>query len=158
MLQFPDLNQADLAWHDFDWRDLLVEEWRPGKLYASGALVRPRAANGFFYECSTAGQSAARPPNFPRTASATVVDGSVTWTARTPAVASEPTIASCTYAFSPTGQLVEDDTAVDNAQMISRVRIDPTGAKPGDYIVTATMTDSSGEIFVQEARVRVVLS
>jgi hypothetical protein len=156
MMRFPDLRSGDIEWHEFEWLQTLVELWRPGGVYASGDLVRPSASSGFFYECTTAGMSAAREPNFARTSGVTTSDGSVVWTARTPAAASEPTISSCVYAFAPSGELTQDDVAIDNNRMVTKIRIDATGAKLGDYEITATMTDSAGEDFIRKAMLRII--
>jgi hypothetical protein len=48
--------------------------------YALGAIIRPASANGFLYQVSVAGTSAAAPPTFPLFVGLTVVDGSATLT------------------------------------------------------------------------------
>lgn len=57
--------------------------WVASTAYALGAAVRPTARNAFVYEATVAGSSGAAEPAWPTTAGATVVDGTVTWTART---------------------------------------------------------------------------
>jgi hypothetical protein len=47
--------------------------------YALGVYMVPNPANGSWYECITAGTSAAAPPTFTTTPGQTVADGSVTW-------------------------------------------------------------------------------
>lgn len=44
--------------------------------------VIPAAANGYVYECTIAGTSAAAPPAYPIIPGGTVADGTVTWTCR----------------------------------------------------------------------------
>lgn len=52
--------------------------------YALGALVIPRgpSLNGYYYECTTAGTSAAAPPTWGTTPGGTTNDGGVVWTCR----------------------------------------------------------------------------
>jgi len=58
--------------------------WQASHAYALGAVVVPTAGleNGFRYECTTAGTSAAGEPTWPTAEGATKTDGSVTWTCR----------------------------------------------------------------------------
>ncbi len=68
--------------------------WAASTAYSLGAAVRPATRNGFCYEATVAGTSAASAPTFPTTAGNTVVDGGVTWTARTNYNLSAQTMAS----------------------------------------------------------------
>ncbi len=154
-VSFPDLKKADVEWHTFEWKTTHVQPWQPGLIVNTGDLVRPTVANGFFFECTTAGELGGREPAWNAIAAATTNDGSATFTARTPAAASEPTILTCTYAMTPTG-LVEDSTAIDNDRLESRIRIDATGATAQTYTITATMTDSSGEDHIRSATLTVI--
>jgi len=59
--------------------------WRAGADYLAGDFVRPSVANGFDYECTTAGQvNGKKEPNWAQAATvgATFQDGSVVWTCR----------------------------------------------------------------------------
>lgn len=56
--------------------------WAASTAYAVGAFRTPTTANGFRYEVTTAGTSAASEPTWPTTLGGTVVDGTVTWTCR----------------------------------------------------------------------------
>lgn len=60
--------------------------WVALTAYSLGVFRRPTVANGFRYEVTTAGTTAAGQPTWPTTIGATVVDGTVTWTCRTFAV------------------------------------------------------------------------
>lgn len=57
--------------------------WQASTAYALGDAARPVTRNGFNYECTTAGTSAATEPTWPTTAGLTVTDGTAIWTART---------------------------------------------------------------------------
>jgi hypothetical protein len=63
-----------------------VNIWQGGKVYALGDRVRPNRANGFEYECTTAGQTKAlggvREPRWPTVVGQEIPDGSVVWTCR----------------------------------------------------------------------------
>lgn len=77
-----------------------VVGWNAGASIAAGSLVRPTNANqtGFLYQSgSSAGQTGALEPAWPKIAGGTVVDGSVTWTAIAPPAAGEDFIASATW-------------------------------------------------------------
>jgi len=52
-------------------------------VYAVGSIVRPSTTNGFIYECSVGGTSGAVEPVWPTVEDGTVVDGDVTWVAKT---------------------------------------------------------------------------
>lgn len=55
----------------------------PDTDYAINTQVRPKKATGLQYKATTGGHSATNEPRWPTTAGATVVDGSVVWTAET---------------------------------------------------------------------------
>lgn len=54
--------------------------WSSTTAYATGYNVRPTAANGLKYICTTAGTSGMTQPTWPTTTGGTVSDGTVTWT------------------------------------------------------------------------------
>ncbi len=56
--------------------------WVTLTAYGLGIFRRPTVQNGFRYEVTTGGTTAAGEPAWPTTNGATVVDGTVTWTAR----------------------------------------------------------------------------
>ncbi len=59
--------------------------WAASTAYNVGDRVEPTTANGFVYECTTAGTSDATEPAWPTTEGATVTDGTVVWTAHSKA-------------------------------------------------------------------------
>ncbi len=67
----------------------LVLPWSAIAVKVAGAWAKPVAAangeNPLLFQCTTAGTTGASEPAWPTTAGLTVVDGSVTWTARTAA-------------------------------------------------------------------------
>lgn len=93
--------------------------------YSLGAAVRPIAArNGFAYEVTTAGTSAASEPTWPTTAGNTVVSGSVTFTCRANVNLSVATTASGDYT------VANGDGAGNTPRKVT------TGAKSGNTIHT----------------------
>lgn len=73
-----------------EYNDLSVEHiyldnpgaWAATTAYSLTNFRRPTVANGYRYECTTAGTSAGSEPTWPTTPGGTVVDGTVTWTCR----------------------------------------------------------------------------
>jgi hypothetical protein len=67
--------------YGFDWTRTLSRLWTRDHPYGVGVTVRPFGpATGYQY-ASSGGQSGEIEPNWPRVAGASVVDGSITWTA-----------------------------------------------------------------------------
>lgn len=61
-------------------RNPTAKRWKAGTAYAKGAIVRPTTANGYIYQCTTAGTShAATEPTWPTTDAATVNDNGTVW-------------------------------------------------------------------------------
>jgi hypothetical protein len=63
-----------------------LSAWVALTAYTLNTIRRPTVDNGFRYEVTTAGTTAAGQPVWPTTPGATVVDGSVTWTCRATAI------------------------------------------------------------------------
>jgi len=53
--------------------------WAASTVYSEGDYVRPTSANGYNYECVSAGTSGDSEPTWPTTLGETVIDGTVTW-------------------------------------------------------------------------------
>jgi hypothetical protein len=56
--------------------------WRPNEQFDAQEFIRPTRANGFSYECTTAGLTAFREPVWPTTVGQTVASGSAVFTCR----------------------------------------------------------------------------
>lgn len=95
--------------------------WAPSTNYALNALVVPETATGFYYKCTTAGESGSTPPPFSVTPGQTVQDGAAVWTCIGPATT--PTAITGQYAFTGNENLI-----------------------PGAYQLTAVLTVAGGTI------------
>ena len=67
-----------------DWHN--IDDWVALTAYAEGALVGPVTPNGYYYICSDAGTTGAAAPVWPTTVDATVDDGTVEWTCKSPKI------------------------------------------------------------------------
>ncbi len=68
---------------DVFFNDKNAPNWAASTAYTLGQIRSPLATgNGFFYEVTTAGTSAATEPTWPTVVGNTVADGTVTWTCR----------------------------------------------------------------------------
>lgn len=82
---------------------MCVIPWRPNEAQSAAEFIRPTVPNGFSYECTTAGTTGTKEPRWPTTISATVTDGSVTWTCRAASGSGVNAITSPTATSDPTG-------------------------------------------------------
>ena len=82
--------------------------WNSGAAYATGDTV---AANGYLYQCTTAGTSGATTPTFPTASGGTVTDGTAVWTE---VEAYPPVINSGTLNFNNSGALTSWTDANNN--------------------------------------------
>lgn len=127
---------------ELDVRSLAYGEMRRGRPYSTGTFVRAPRHTGFYYECTTAGETKAHWPDLPRAATETVTDGSVVWTARHPSDATLPSISDVAWEVSAAALAVDSET-------ISGGLIFPVlsgGVAGVTYTVTATVTWSTGQI------------
>lgn len=125
--------------YSINWIEALVDEALRGADFALNAIVRPQRVTGFYYEATTAGKTKAHYPVWPIVAGATVLDGSVIWTARHPADVTVPTVSSALWTV-PAG--ITKDSQSETA---THTHITLSGGTAGeDYLLTCRMTPSSG--------------
>lgn len=87
--QFNALPYVVAGYADGTYRHHYLDDpgvWVTLTAYILGDFRRPTTANGFRYEITTAGTTAAGEPTWPTTIGGTVVDGTATWTCRSFAV------------------------------------------------------------------------
>lgn len=150
---FSPLRKSDPDWFEFAWLDALINEWVPGEIVAVGTLRRPLVPFGYMLKCTVAGQTGPRERAWPT--SGTIKDGSVTWQVVQWAAPDLPSIASCTYAIQPSGVTVLSE-AIDSTLLSTRIRLDAASAEVGEYTITATMIDGSGEQYVASENFEVI--
>src|SRR5687767_4775396 len=92
-----------------DARSEVIVELRRDWPYDLGAIAKSKPFNGFYLECTQAGETEFRSPTLPSTDGATVRDGSVMWTVRHPSSSSLPSISSVSWAVSPAGLTVASE-------------------------------------------------
>jgi hypothetical protein len=127
--------------YGIDARYLAYQEIRRSWPYGLGTVGRAPRHTGFYYEATTAGETKQHWPDFPREAGGTVEDGSVVWTAKHPNDVSLPSIASVSWAVSPSGLTV-------GSERLDGGIVYPTledGVDGVDYEVTAHLTWSNGQ-------------
>lgn len=125
---------------EFVWRQQIIEKWRPEYPYALNDVVRPIVGNGFYFLCTTAGESAGiQPSDWPTTALDTLNDGSVVWQCQLPVSIDADDI--LTSVFTLDAGLTEDSKAIDG--QVTQITI--SGGVAGEsYRVSNTITRESG--------------
>lgn len=122
-----------------------VRTWEGGIVHASTERVRARKVNGYEYECTSAGQTGPREPEWPTVIGGTVTDGSVTWTCRAVSNASlTRIIQSCTWLGG--GLTVDGDTIVNTAGEAEVSAYVSGGVAGTVYEVIARITFGDGSI------------
>lgn len=125
--------------------------WRPNEQYAQGDYIRPNRANGFSYECTTAGTSNFREPSYwPQTVGATKTEGSVTWTCR---AASTNGLAAITSPSAASDLTVSDVSVEESTKIIATYGIGGTDGEDYDVVFTFTL-DGVPRVARQTVRVR----
>jgi hypothetical protein len=132
--------------YGFDWTVFLANRWRLNAPYAADDRVRPTTEEkqtGFEYASSGGQSNGKKEPTWPKVLSATVIDGSIRWTA---VALSEDslleTIVSSTWTV-PGSVTASLEATVDTAgQQATSVFL--TSATPGAYEVVNEITTSLG--------------
>lgn len=132
----------------FKFERVLEYVWQPAFEQDTGEYVRPTQGNGFEYECTTAGQTGSREPNWPTTIAQTVTDGSVVWTCRAFSTNATDTIASVNVE-ADTGITVDSETVVGNTVLMEI----SGGTDTQSYVVSCEITTSAGEVLEEKLTV-----
>ena len=109
-----------------------IPAWAASTSYAVGDIVIPSTANGYTYECTTAGTSDSSEPTWGTTVGGTTTDNTVTWTCRAQAVWTTYKIATWTCRAQPQWKAV-NQTGCWKRVYDGEVYVDWFGAK-GDGI------------------------
>jgi hypothetical protein len=125
--------------------------WRPNEQYSAGDFVRPNRANGFSYECTTAGTSNFREPSYwPQTIGATKTEGSVTWTCR---AASTNGLAAITSPSAASDLTVSDVSVEESTKILATYASGGTDGDDYDVVFSFTL-DGVTRVARQTVRVR----
>lgn len=129
----------------------LAQRWIAGADVSATYRIRPLTPTGYEYEVTTAGQSGHREPIWPRTAGATVTDGSVTWTCRAVSTASLSATVSSVVWSADSGLTISSETLQGQ---LARALV--SGGTDGQtYRVTAEATCSDGTVEVGEVFIEI---
>lgn len=113
--------------------------WRPNELITLNEFVRPTKATGFAYQ-GTAGTTGSREPAWPRVLTATVVDGSVTWTCVAADANGLNPITSPVAVSDPTGLTIASVSASESTKILATYS---GGTLDQDYDAVFTFTLNS---------------
>lgn len=135
----------------FEAARILETVWRAGRFQSTSDYVRPLRANGFEFECTTGGQTGRSEPRWPIVVGGTVVDGSVTWTARAFATNATDTIDTVTID-------AETGITVGAAQVSgTEISFQISGGTAGQhYLITLVITTAAGEVLRHDICVEVI--
>lgn len=128
------------ATYELDWEDAIVEELARDRAYALNAVVRPHRANGLYFVCTLAGRTSQNYPiAYPKASGGTFTDGSATFQAVHPSVATLPAISSATWTV-PAG--LTKDTQAESG-FVTSVTLS-AGSDGTDYEVSCRMVPTVG--------------
>lgn len=136
----------------------VIHTWVGGRVYRATERVRPSSANGYEYECTTAGQSktlrGSKEPTWPTALGATVVDGSVTWTCRALSAATLRRVISAVTYDTPTGVTVTggDFDVADGRCELSGMISGVTAYMDDEIVAHVVFTDTSHEDIVIQVK------
>ncbi len=128
--------------YTLDMRQLAYGEMQRSWPVATGTFARAPRHTGFYYECTTAGETKAHWPVLPSSDGQTVTDGSVVWTARHPSSSTLPTISSVTWEVDDAALSVDSET-IDSGIVSPSIS---GGVAGTTYLVTAHVTWSTGQV------------
>lgn len=110
-------------------------------------IVRPGTANGFYYECYSAGITGTTEPTWPTTKDGTIIDGTVTWKAvpDDTLIRDGDAITSSSWECDTVGVVMDNDsyTGFDTSVRITAVPSDATSFILRNVI---TITRSGGNV------------
>lgn len=146
------LRRSDPDYFEFEWLSLIASPWIAGRDYAATDIVQPAVPMGFYAQCTTAGESAAREPRWRAEAGATAVDGSVVWTMLAPGSVALASITASSYTITPAG-ITQSNDSISGTR--TSVKLNASAASLGKYLITAEIT-AGGEDYSLEADLEVV--
>jgi hypothetical protein len=131
-----------------DWTARCLNPWLPGAAYTNAQRIRPTIANGFEYECTTAGQTDGEvEPSWDQadTVGLTINDGSVTWTCRALSAAGlKRTITTSTWPSPPVGITISGPAIINTFAQQQAYALVTGAASATIYRVTNHVVFSDG--------------
>jgi hypothetical protein len=140
---FPDIDPEGSDWH---YVDFTQARWlERGEEVTAAVRYRVKSAPGYEFECTNAGQTAAREPIFPKVIASTVQDGSAVFTCRALSTASLLRALSGTPVWS--GGAVTVFSGQTATGQLAKAFITMTNAVDGtDYEVLVKATFDDGAV------------
>lgn len=140
-----------------DFEEQCARQWEKWQDYSVGQRIRifrSGRSSGLEMECTVAGRSGGRFPIFPSSQGATVIDGSVTWTARTISATSLLRTIDGTPEWDGGSGITISGETVSDEKAIARI----AGGEDGkSYEVTITATCSDGLVLTKTVQLPVSL-
>jgi hypothetical protein len=142
---WPAKDPGDKLDYPVNFERHLARQWEKWTDFTTGQKIRVYLngqASGFEFEATTGGRTSGRAPTWPTTISATVADGSVTWTCRALSADSlKATISGVPTWTADTGITVSNQTIIGNRAIAYLA--DGTDGEDYTVLVKATMTDGT---------------
>jgi hypothetical protein len=132
--------------YGFDWTVFLANRWRANTPFAVDDRVRPTTElkhTGFEYASSGGQSNGKKEPSWPKTLSATVLDGSIRWTAV--AMSTDGLLETIvTSTWTVPGAVTDTTDAVVNEAGRQATSVFLASATPGEYEIVNEIVTSSG--------------
>lgn len=142
-----------------NWTIEFANLWEPNQAYTAAVRVRPATAagqTGFEYESSGGQSDGDTEPEWPAVLNDTVVDGSITWTARALSNASLRERISSFTVPAVTGFTIVEGTAIDEpGRQITPAQISASAALNGKRSIRYEVTTTDGNEYVGIIRLKV---
>jgi hypothetical protein len=139
--------------YGIDWTYWLARLRPSAVAVAPGLVVRPSVPNGYQYVCALGGVTQSIEPTWPAMPGASLLDGTVLWTAQ-PIDTTSLTASVVSIAWTTTGPLVLTGSSL--LGQLALVLVDATGAISGnDYDVLCTAMMTNGPPLSGKLRIKV---
>lgn len=132
--------------YSFDFSEELEIQHEVDYEFSSGDFIR---VDGFVYECTNAGKTAAQAPEWPHVIGQTVNDGSVEWTCRDFGSSGSDSISTRSFVVSAANVTVDSSAIV----LSTRVEATITAVSVGAVTVTCTIVTAAGQTIKQALKV-----
>jgi hypothetical protein len=132
--------------YGFDWTVFLANRWRANTPFAADDRVRPTTElkhTGFEYASSGGQSNGKKEPTWPKVLNATVIDGSIRWTAV--AMSTDGLLETIvTSTWTVPAEVTDTSDAVANEAGRQATSVFLASATPGEYEIVNEIVTSSG--------------